>query len=113
MAATTTTVFDGSLLIGTWHDRTVGVLVRFDEDGMHYVSYVESEPFEFGPYTLEGNRLTMMAEGGPGQTCEGPGVMDITFAPDGSWVFGSIIEDECAQRAASWKRSLTRYESDG
>ena len=111
-ATTTSTLPDPALLVGTWLDPSVGVHVTFDDDGNHYVSYVGAEPFEYGPYTLDGARLTMVADEGSGPKCVGlgPGVYDIVIGADASWMFGRVVSDSCAVRAMSLTASLSRVE---
>lgn len=107
---TTTTVVDPDALIGSWIDAG-GIVLTFDEDGMHHVGYRAGEPFEFGPYLLEGNRLTLNATGGSDPVCldAGEGVYDIEISPDGSELRGAYVSDGCAQRANSLVTGLTRY----
>ena len=111
---TTTSLVIEEAILGAWLQEGAGIVVTFADDGTHNVSYINGEPFESGPYTLEGNRLTMTTTEGPDPVCveSGPGVFDIQFGGDASWVFGKPVSDNCDQRRNGWAAGMTRHDPD-
>jgi hypothetical protein len=98
---TTTTMLDPDRLVGDWLVTLAGVILTFDADGTHGVSYPSSidEPFDHGTYTIEGNQITMLAdEDSEGCGGEGPGVYNLVVADDGQSLDFTLISDECAER---------------
>lgn len=97
--STTTTLVDEELLIGVWVAPNHGVLITFDGEGNHFVSYFDGEPFDFGPYLLEGNILTFVSGEGQEVCTDGStGMYEIAITADGQEVHADVVSDGCTER---------------
>lgn len=99
--------------LGTWRSQG-GMYMEFRDDGtfgksIDGVSSIESNPWEYGTYTFDGEtlRLTVAEDSAH---CGGiDAVYRAEPSEDGSFIAHTVIDDTCSGRAADFGLGIERY----
>jgi hypothetical protein len=109
-AATTTTLVNPNRLAGTWVAPNHNVYITFDGQGTHFVSYLNGEPFDFGPYHLDGNVLTMVSGEGQEVCPDGStGTYEIAIPASPKELRAQLVSDSCSERTRAMISAPLRW----